>query len=320
MGICEDLPNALFSEIFQFLPASQVAGACSLVCRLWRDLADDAPIWRDMCKEAGLSETDCLRCLFGWKGLFGLVFGQNMVASPCFESVPHMEMEAMKHQRLGAWEPKHRILLNRISSLDDDHEDSHTYSFWAVEGGTVFQRGGGDGVVRECPPVGCPPCPAFPDRPVIATSFEWGKVQQCISFPTFSEMFLDSSPPLLVSLWYAGRRDAESQIKLQVLFRDKFKHCISFWDSGEILAKAGEWQELKAIVRGYPAGIQSIILKVGGMSLSSHKMAHGFFGAKFTGLKLKFLPPFEVRHFDESTVEHGKATLCSPKKCTLPFD
>ncbi|MCO5604368.1 hypothetical protein L7F22_058533 [Adiantum nelumboides] len=58
------------------------------------------------------------RSQFEWKWLFALVFGQNMVASPCFESIPgHMEMKAMKHQRLGAWEPKHQILLSCLMTI-----------------------------------------------------------------------------------------------------------------------------------------------------------------------------------------------------------
>lgn len=311
MVVSEELPDAVYSEIFRFLPSSQIAGSCSLVCRSWRDIASDSPLWRHLCQAAGLSASDCLRCLLGWKGLFGQVFGQNMVACPHFEPVLPMDMEAMKHQTLAPWEPKHRLLLNRVSALDENHDDSHTYSFWAVEGGSVFQRGGGDGVVRECPPVGCPPCPAAPDKPVLATSFEWGKIQQCISFPAFSKKFLDSCPPLLVSAWYAGMHGTESKVKLQVLLRDDLKNSILFWDSGEVLTKSGQWQEMKVIIKGYSPGLRSIILKVGGMSVSAKKK-HGFYGAKFTGLKLKFVPPFEVKHFDEGMMELGKTTMYSP--------
>ena len=40
-------------------------------------------------------------------------------------------------------------------------------------------------------------------------------------------------------------------------------------------------------------GMRSVILKIGGMSVGAKKK-HGFYGAKFTNIKLKFVPPFEV--------------------------
>ena len=39
--------------------------------------------------------------------------------------------------------------------------------------------------------------------------------------------------------------------------------------------------------------MRSVILKIGGMSVGAKKK-HGFYGAKFTNIKLKFVPPFEV--------------------------
>ena len=83
--------------------------------------------------------------------------------------------------------------------------------------------------MRECPPVGCPPCPGSETKPVIATSYDWGKVQQCISFPMFSKKFLDSSPPLLVSAMFSGVKGVESKVKVQVLIRDDLKNSILFW-------------------------------------------------------------------------------------------
>ena len=39
--------------------------------------------------------------------------------------------------------------------------------------------------------------------------------------------------------------------------------------------------------------MRSVILKIGGTSVGAKKK-HGFYGAKFTNIKLKFVPPFEV--------------------------
>ena len=43
----------------------------------------------------------------------------------------------------------------------------------------------------------------------------------------------------------------------------------------------------------FQQGMRSVILKIGGMSVGAKKK-HGFYGAKFTNIKLKFVPPFEV--------------------------
>lgn len=226
---CERVPDAVFAKIFALLPASQIVSSCALVCKAWRDSTHDATLWSDLCVGSGLRALDAMRCMGGWKGLFGSVYGVNLVASPHFERIHHIDAERMKGHSLRPWEPKHRVLYDRICSVDEDHDEPHPFCHWATEGGSVFQRGGGDGVLREYPPIGCPPCPVARDKPVLATSYEWGKVQQYVGLQTFSNKFLDSCPAMLFSIWFAGRQGSPSSFKVQVILRDELKNVIFCW-------------------------------------------------------------------------------------------
>jgi F-box protein 2 len=226
---CESLPDAVFAKVLLLLPAVEIARSCALVCRQWRDATQDVSLWSELCGGTGLRSLDALRCMGGWKGLFGTVYGVNLVASPHFSRIHHMEAEQMKGQALRPWEPKHRLIYDRICNVEEDHDEPHSFSHWATEGGSVFQRGGGDGVLREDPPQGCDPCPAALDKPVLATSYEWGRVQQYIGLQTFSNKFLDNSPPMMYSIWFAGRQGAPSLLRVQVLLRDELKNVIHSW-------------------------------------------------------------------------------------------
>lgn len=226
---CDSVPDAVFAKIFALLPSAQIASSCSLVCRAWRNCTSDATLWSELCEGTGLRGIDAMRCLGGWKGLFGSVYGVNLVASPHFERIQEVEKECMKTRPLRPFEAKHRLTINRICSDDETGEEAKSYSFWATDGGSVFQRGGGDGVLRECPALDCPPCPGAEDKPVMATSWDWGKVQQYIGFPTFSNKFLDCSPPMMFSIWYAGKKGAPSVFKAQVVLRDELKNVIFSW-------------------------------------------------------------------------------------------
>jgi F-box protein 2 len=225
----ESVPDAVFAKIFALLPSAQIASSCALVCRAWRDYTHDATLWSELCEGSGLRAIDAMRCLGGWKGLFGSVYGVNLVASPHFERVHFYDADRLKHEPLRPWEPKHRLIIDRICSDDESNEESHSYGYWATEGGSVFQRGGGDGVLRECPPLDCPPCPAAQGKPALATSWDWGKVQQYVGLQTFSNKFLDCSPPMTFSIWYAGTKGAPSVFKAAVVLRDELKNIIFYW-------------------------------------------------------------------------------------------
>ncbi len=226
---CESLPDAVFAKVLLLLPAVEIARSCALVCRQWRDATQDASLWNELCAGSGLRELDALRCMGGWKGLFGTVYGLNLVASPHFSRIHHIEAEQMKRQALRTWEPKHRLIYDRICNVEENHEEPPSFCHWAAEGGSVFQRGGGDGVLREDPPQGCPPCPAALDKPVLATSYEWGGVQQLIGLHTFANKFLDTSPPLIFSIWFAGRQGSPSVFRVKVLLHDELKNVIHSW-------------------------------------------------------------------------------------------
>jgi F-box protein 2 len=226
---CERVPDAVLAKIFALLPASQIASSCALVCKAWRDCTHDETLWMDLCMGSGLRGMDAMRCMGGWKGLFGAVYGVNLVASPHFERIHHIDSERIKDQPLRPWEPKHRLLYDRICSVDENPDEPHPYCHWAAEGGSVFQRGGGDGVLRECPPLDCQPCPAAREKSVLATSYEWGKVQQYVGLQTFSNKFLDSSPAIMFSVWYAGKIGSPGVFKVEVILRDELKNAIFSW-------------------------------------------------------------------------------------------
>lgn len=294
---CESIPDVVLAKIFALLPSSQIASSCALVCKAWRDCTYDATLWSELCEGSGLRGIDAMRCLGGWKGLFGSVYGINLVATPHFERIHYLEADRLKHQSLRPWEPKHRLIIDRICSVDESDEEPHSYGYWATEGGSVFQRGGGDGVLRELPPVDCCPCPAAADKPVMATSWDWGKVQQYIGLQTFSNKFLDLSPPMMFSIWYAGKTSAPSVFKAQVILRDELKNIIFCWESGELETADNTWKQVKHIIQKYPPGLRSVVVKAAGMSI---KHSGGFHGAKFTAVKLQFVPLNEVPlHIDE---------------------
>ncbi|CAM6032833.1 unnamed protein product [Sphagnum compactum] len=289
---CESLPDAVFAKVLLLLPAVEIARSCALVCRQWRDATQDVSLWNELCAGSGLRELDALRCMGGWKGLFGTVYGLNLVASPHFSRIHHIEAEQMKRQALRTWEPKHRLIYDRICNVEENHDEPPSFCHWAAEGGSVFQRGGGDGVLREDPPQGCPPCPAALDKPVMATSYEWGGVQQLIGLHTFANKFLDTSPPLIFSIWFAGRQGAPSVFRVKVLLHDELKNVIHSWDSGDARATESKWRQIKSIIYGYPQGLRSIVVKVAGKSMIH---GSGFYGAKFTSVRLHFLPFTQVK-------------------------
>ncbi|KAG0601675.1 hypothetical protein M758_11G130900 [Ceratodon purpureus] len=291
VATCESVPDAVFAKIFALLPSAQIASSCALVCRAWRDYTQDATLWSELCEGSGLRAIDAMRCLGGWRGLFGSVYGLNLVASPHFERVHFYEADRLKHQSLRPWEPKHRLIIDRICSDNESDEETHSYGYWATEGGSVFQRGGGDGVLRECPAHDCSPCPVAEREPVLATSWDWGKVQQYIGLQTFSNKFLDCSPPMMFSIWYAGKKGAPSVFKAQVVLRDELKNIIFVWESGELETTENVWKQEKHLIQNYPPGMRSIVVKAAGMSIQ-HKS--GFHGAKFTAVKLQFVPVNEV--------------------------
>lgn len=225
----ESIPDAVLVKIFALLSSSQIASSCALVCRAWRDSTCDATLWSELCEGSGLRGNDAMQCLGGWKGLFGSVYGVNLIASPYFERIHYLDADRLKHQFLRPWEPKHRFIIDRICRTDECDEEPHFYGYWATEGGSVFQRGGGDGVLRECPASDCSPCPVAVDKLLMATSWHWGKVQQYVGLQTFSNKFLNCSPPMMFSIWYAGRKGDPSVFKCQVVIRDELKNVIFSW-------------------------------------------------------------------------------------------
>lgn len=225
----DNVPDVLLAKIFLLLPSTQIANSCALVCKSWRDCTYDATLWSELLEGTGLRGIDAMRCLGGWRGLFGYLYGTNLVVTPHFERIHEHDADRIKHELLRPWEPKHRLIIDRICSDNESDEEAHSYGYWATEGGSVFQRGGGDGVLRECPAQDCSPCPVAADKPVMATSWDWGKVQQYIGLQTFSNKFLDCSPPLMFSIWYAGKKGFPSLFKAQVVLRDELKNIIFTW-------------------------------------------------------------------------------------------
>ncbi|KAJ7570009.1 hypothetical protein O6H91_01G103700 [Diphasiastrum complanatum] len=305
---CERLPEAILAKILALLPAQHIAGVCALVCRAWNEVAKDPALWSHLCEGSGLKPVDALRQIGGWKALFASVYGSNLVASPHFERLHHIEADRLKAQVLRPWETRHRLLLDRITCLyDHSHDEYKPYCHWAAEGGSVFQRGGGDGIVREQPPVNCPPCPAAPHAPVVATSYDWGKLQQYVGLQTFSNRFLNASPPLFLSVWYAGEKNTAALFKVKLVLRDELKNPLYEWASGELPAKQGEWQKFEGFIQGYPSGLRSIIVKVRAMSIPKIR---GFCGAKITAVRLQFVPDSQVRYYTQHHM--GKVAYGSP--------
>lgn len=226
----ESIPDAISAEIFSLLPAEDILRSCALVCKSWRSLTRDQTLWSQLCEGSGLRHEDAKMYFGGWRGLYGAVFGTNLIASPHFERIHHMDANYMKSQPLMLWEAKHRLLFDRICWEDEvSYEDFQSFSHWQTEGGCLFQRGGGDGIIREQPPLGLPPCPGAPDKPVIATSREWGKVAQYVGLQAFPPTFLDVSPPVMLSVWYGPRQDVQAVFRVQMHFRNAVKATLFAW-------------------------------------------------------------------------------------------
>ncbi|EFJ17503.1 hypothetical protein SELMODRAFT_420884 [Selaginella moellendorffii] len=290
---CERLPDVVLCRIFMLLPPRLVARVCSFVCRSWRDVSLDPSLWSYYCQNTGLRSADEIKLSGGWRALFIAVFGPNLVGSPCFRPIEQLEVDQAKSKAPGPWEPKHRVILDRIAVLDDVEENYHSYSHWGVEAGSQFHRGGGDGVVRENPPVDCSPCPSVPLESVIATSHDWGRLQHYIGFQTFSNKFLDQSPPFVLTAWFAARRGSPGLFRINLLLRDDLKNCKSVWDSGILNAK-DEWQQAKFIIKDYNKGVRSVMVKLAGKCTTGER---GFYGTKFTDVRLHFIPVCEIKNY-----------------------
>lgn len=224
------LPDDLYVKIFCLLPAQEITSSCALVCRSWRHFSSNDNLWKELCKRAGLRDLRGLLAssrLKTWRSLFRALYGTNLIASPHFERIDHIDYNFLRNRRAQNCEPMFTLSPDRLFSEDENHDDYHNFCHWVPSGSaSQVNSGGGDGMIRECPPVGCPPCPGAPGKPVLATSFDWGTVCQSVKLARFPRDFLDQSPPLLLSVWYAGRRGSVGLFRIEVGLRDVLNRVI----------------------------------------------------------------------------------------------
>ncbi|CAM6090727.1 unnamed protein product [Calypogeia fissa] len=279
------LPEDLHMKIFSLLPPQDIASSCALVSRYWRYYSCSETLWKDFCERGGLRDPLDTTRFKTWRDLYAAVYGTNLIGSPYFQRIDRIDAKILKARVPRICEPKYNIYPDRLYSEDERHEEPHSYCHWMCDGGSRFQRGGGDGIIRECPPADCQPFPGAPGEPVLATSYDWGKVYQFVDLNLFPRRFLDQSPPLVLSVWYAGRKGTIGLFRIQVGLQDKNNKIIFSNFSGDLRAQPNKWKEAKEVIFGYPKGMRSVVVKFCGRSMGKK---NGFHGTKYTAIRLKF--------------------------------
>eukprot|EP01127_Copromyxa_protea_P001387 TRINITY_DN1139_c0_g2_i1.p1 TRINITY_DN1139_c0_g2~~TRINITY_DN1139_c0_g2_i1.p1 ORF type:complete len:726 (-),score=155.78 TRINITY_DN1139_c0_g2_i1:11-2188(-) len=113
----------------------------------------------------------------------------------------------------------------------------------------------------------------------VCTSFTWSerfKVLDLVKLG-FSVSELDSSPPIIVSEWYAGNPpNTEDFYRMDVKLLDKHQKELLSWSSGELRTSAS-WKQISKKIVGYPAGVRYILFQDAGKDAEGWG---GHFGAK----------------------------------------
>ncbi|GAQ82215.1 F-box containing protein [Klebsormidium nitens] len=310
----EALPEVILWDIISRLSPEDVATRVTPLSRYFRTLGDSPSLWRNFCGPATLTEDDA-SALGGWKDLFRRLFRSNLLCAPHFELLDTLQKEqkiydltAFEPERLSSWS------LWSHSNLDSEEGTVGAEDYWLDPIWKwmpwEWPRGA---VQRELRPVGCPPCPGAPWAPCLATGCATGMVAQRVGLKHFPAAFRDSRPAILVSAWYGGRSDCPSVFDLCVEFRRGRggSEVLLEWSASDLAAGSnremtaqqmlacpqGGWAKVEHLITDYdPQGFDEIRVVLFG---EDQRFWAGWYGAKFTAVELRFVPPSEVHLYQQ---------------------
>lgn len=111
------------------------------------------PTLQGFCSKWGLTYRDASAVLGGYRGLFALVFGSNLVQCPSFERIHHSESpgDTDTYYDSGPFTPSAKLLVERIMGLGEVDQEYSARSHWGADGEgaqSIFDRGGVNSLYR----------------------------------------------------------------------------------------------------------------------------------------------------------------------------
>lgn len=105
------------------------------------------------CRKWGLKYRDAAEVLGGYRGLFALAFGSNLVQCPSFERIHHSDSPGDRdaYYESGPFRPSAKLLVERIMGLGESDQEYSARSHWGADGDGeqgIFARGGINSLYR----------------------------------------------------------------------------------------------------------------------------------------------------------------------------
>ncbi|XP_048471012.1 F-box only protein 6-like isoform X5 [Rhincodon typus] len=221
MATIGDMHEDVLVEILSYVPARELVRTCRVVCRMWKDLVDGIHIWKGKCIREGYFKKN------------GDVYPKNWKVFYFLQSL------------------KKNLLKNPCAEEGFNH--------WTID------HNGGDNWKIEALPGGLGS--AFPDRHIknyFVTSYGLCQKSQLIDLVANGlwENLLDEfQPKIVVSDWYAARRDCGCVYSLEVKLLSKSKTVLKRYKSKEIKIPQwsdAKWNQLTHVFEAYGRGVRFV--------------------------------------------------------------
>uniref|UniRef100_UPI00398EEA61 F-box only protein 6-like n=1 Tax=Pristiophorus japonicus TaxID=55135 RepID=UPI00398EEA61 len=221
MATIGHLHEEVLVEILSYVPAKELVLTCRLVCRVWKELLDGMHIWKRKCIREGFFKRNWDIFPEDWKKFYFL-------------------------------KPMLRNLIKNPCAEEN-------FQFWTID------VNGGDEWKIESLPGG--QGETFPNRNInkyFVTSYGLCRKSQIIDLVAnglWGNLLDAMQPKIVVSDWYAGRRDCGCVYNLVVELLSKDRTLIQRYESETITIPQwsdAQWNEMTHVFKDYGPGVRYV--------------------------------------------------------------
>ncbi|XP_048471011.1 F-box only protein 6-like isoform X4 [Rhincodon typus] len=237
MATIGDMHEDVLVEILSYVPARELVRTCRVVCRMWKDLVDGIHIWKGKCIREGYFKKNGDVYPKNWKVFYFLQsLKKNLLKNPCAE-------EGFNHWTIDHNGGDNWKIEALPGGLGSAFPDRHIKNYFVTSYGSSCLKTALVDLALELEAVVKKRVDFVKKRNADNGLCQKSQLIDLVANGLWENLLDEFQPKIVVSDWYAARRDCGCVYSLEVKLLSKSKTVLKRYKSKEI--KIPQWSDAK---------------------------------------------------------------------------